>query len=250
MMARIAFLAPRHVRNLRNTGTMCALALVLGTQPQADRIEPSAAAQFIGQTKRVCGPVTGRRGGVPAEKAPTLLDLGGAYPKQSLTVSITPRARRSMSPRLEVLSERLDICATGKLDNTNEGLVLKIDDAHLLLGTARRPTEPFRPDLPRPAQRAQEGLVGPEVVKGKTVNPKYTDAARKARIEGMVEIEAVVLADGTVGETRVLKSIDALLGLDDEAVKAVRAWKFAPATRFGQPLASVVVLVMRFDLFL
>lgn len=247
-MARIAFLAPRHVRNLRNTGTMCALTLVLGTPPQADRIEPSVAAQFIGQTKRVCGPVIGRRGGVPVEKAPTLLDLGGAYPKQSLTVSITPRARRSMSPLLEVLSERLDVCATGKLDDTNEGLVLKIDDAHLLLGVARRPTEPFRPDLPRPAQRAQEGLTGPQPMR--TTTPKYTDAARKARIEGMVEIETVVLADGSVGETRVIKSIDALLGLDDEAVKAVRAWKFAPATRFGQPLASVVVLVMRFDLFL
>ena len=248
MMARIAFLAPRHVRNLRNTGTMCALTLVLGTPPQADRIEPSAAAQFVGQTKRVCGPVTGRRGGVPADKAPTLLDLGGVHPQQALTVSISARARRLMSVQLERLSERLDVCATGKIDNTNEGLVLKIDDAHLLLGVARRPTEPFRSDLPRPAQRAQEGLTGPKPMR--TVTPKYTDAARKARLEGMVEIEAVVLADGTIGETRVIKSIDALLGLDDEAVKAVKAWKFMPATRFGQPLASVVVLVMRFDLFL
>lgn len=220
-------------------------------QPQAaDRIEPSAAAQFAGQTKRVCGPVTSRRGGVPADKAPTLLDLGGVYPKQALTVSISPKARRPMSPQLESLSDRLDICATGKIENTNEGLVLKIDDAHLLLGVARRPTDAFRSDLPRPAQRAQEGLEGPQPIKGTTVNPKYTDAAKRARIEGMVEIEAVILADGTVGETRVIKSIDALLGLDDEAVKAVRAWKFMPATRFGQPLASVVVLVMRFDLFL
>ncbi len=227
------------------------LPVALAFQPQVpDRVEPSAAAQFIGQTKRVCGPVTGRRGGVPVDKAPTLLDLGGAHPQQAITVSIAAKARRSMSPQLEGVSERLDICATGKIEKSNDGLVLKVDEAHLILGTARRPTEPFRTDLPRPAQRAQEGLVGPEPVKGKTFNPKYTDAARKARIEGMVEIEAVILADGTVGETRVIKSIDALLGLDDEAVKAVKAWKFMPATRFGQPLASVVVLVMRFDLFL
>jgi TonB family protein len=229
---------------------MCACALVLGAQPQADRIEPSAAAQFIGQTKRVCGPVTGRRGGLPLDKAPTLLDLGGTHPNQALTVSIAPRARRVMSPRLEGLSDRLDVCATGKIESTNEGLVMKIDDAHLLLGVTRRPTDAFRSDLPRPAQRAQEGLEGPQPIKGTTVNPKYTDAARRARIEGTVEIEAVILADGTVGETRVIKSIDALLGLDDEAVKAVKAWKFVPAARFGQPLASVVVLVMRFDLFL
>jgi TonB family protein len=198
----------------------------------------------------VCGQVAGRRGGVPADKAPTLLDFGGAYPQQSLTVAISAKARRSLSPQLEGLSERLDICATGKIEKTPEGLVLKIDDVQSLRGTARRPADQFRADLPRPAQRPQEGLVGPQPVKGTTINPKYTDAARKARIEGMVEIEAVILADGTVGETRVIKSIDALLGLDDEAVKAVKQWKFMPATKFGQPLASVVVLVMRFDLFL
>ena len=226
-----------------------AVICLAAVQPQApDRIEPSAAAQFIGQTRRVCGPVTGRRGGVPADKAPTLLDLGGKHPSQALTVSISARARRAMSVGLEERAERLDVCATGKIDNTNEGLVLKIDEPHLLLGVTRRPSDPFRADLPRPAQRAQEGLTGPQPMR--TVTPKYTDAARKARIEGMVEIEAVVLADGSVGDTRVIKSIDALLGLDDEAVKAVKAWKFMPATRSGQPLASVVVLVMRFDLFL
>jgi TonB family protein len=225
------------------------LAIVLGTQPQApDRIEPSAAAQFIGQTKRVCGPVAGRRGGIPADKAPTLLDLGGVHPNQAVIISISPRARRSMSHQLESLSERLDVCAMGKITSTNEGLVLRIDDAHLLTGTARRSSEPFRPDLPRPAQRAQEGLVGPQPMK--TATPRYTDAAKKARIEGMVELEAVILADGTVGETRVIKSIDAVLGLDDEAAKAFKAWKFMPATRFGQPLACVVVGVLRFDLFL
>ena len=226
-----------------------AFSMTLALQPPAaEGIDVSKASQFIGQTKRVCGPVTGRRGGVPAEKAPTLLDLGGTHPQQALTVSISARARRAMSKALEGRSERLDVCATGKIENTNEGLVLKIDEPHLLLGVTRRPSEPFRPDLPRPTQRAQEGLTGPQVFK--SINPKYTDAARKARIEGMVEIEAVILADGSVGETRVIKSIDAVLGLDDEAVKAVMAWKFTPATRFGQPLASVVVLVMRFDLFL
>ncbi len=92
--------------------------------------------------------------------------------------------------------------------------------------------------------------MGPSVLKGKGDNPKYTDAARKARVEGMVEIEAVVLADGSVGDVRVIKSIDALFGLDDEAVKAFKQWKFSPATKFGQPTAVVVVGVLRFDLFL
>jgi protein TonB len=102
--------------------------------------------------------------------------------------------------------------------------------------------------LARPAQVAQEGLIGPQVKR--SVNPKYTDAARRARIEGLVEVEIVVREDGTVGEARVIKSIDAILGLDDEAVKALKLWRFQPATRHGQPIACVVVGVLRFDLFL
>jgi len=228
-----------------------ALALVtaLAVVPQtATRIDAPAAGQHIGQTMRVCGPVAGRRGGVPREKAATQLDLVAAFPAQAITVTISAKARRNIVEQFEERSDRLDLCAQGKIDKTSDGLELKVDEAHLLVGVTRRPAEPFHANLLRPGQMSQEGLVGPEVLK--SVNPKYTDAAKKARIEGMVHIEAVILEDGSVGDTRVIKSIDALLGLDDEAMKAFKQWRFRPATRSGQPTRVVVVGILRFDLFL
>jgi TonB family protein len=51
-----------------------------------------------------------------------------------------------------------------------------------------------------------------------------------ARIQGTVEMEAVVETNGKVGEVRVVRSLDKDYGLDDEAVKAVKQWKFKPLT--------------------
>jgi len=76
--------------------------------------------------------------------------------------------------------------------------------------------------------------------------PRYTDAARLAGIQGAVELQAVVRADGTVGDVRVTKSLDARYGLDAEAVKAAKQWVFKPATRDGAPLPSNATLVMTF----
>jgi len=232
---------------LRAAACACLIALAALAQT-ATRIDAPAAGQYIGQTMRVCGPVAGRRGGVPRDKAATELDLVNPHPGQAITVTISAKARRNIVEQFEERSERLDLCAQGKIDKTSDGLELKVDEAHLLVGVARRSNEPFHAELLRPGQTSQEGLVGPEVVK--SVNPKYTAAARKARIEGTVQIEAVILPDGSVGDTRVIKSIDALLGLDDEAVKALKLWRFKPATRFGQPIRVVVVGILRFDLFL
>jgi protein TonB len=74
--------------------------------------------------------------------------------------------------------------------------------------------------------RAQEvvnpgpGVTLPTVVK--RVNPDYTPEAQRARIEGRVLMEIVVLADGTVGTVAVERSLDATYGLDQQAVKAMK----------------------------
>jgi TonB family protein len=62
------------------------------------------------------------------------------------------------------------------------------------------------------------------------VKPDYTPEAQAAGIEGEVQMSVVVLGDGTVGDVKVTKSLDAELGLDDEAVKATRQWLFAPSS--------------------
>ena len=70
----------------------------------------------------------------------------------------------------------------------------------------------------------------------------------KAKLKGEVEMEGVLGTDGRIGEVRVTRSLDALFGLDGEAVKAFKQWRFTPATRNGQPIVVVVTVVMTFSL--
>ena len=59
---------------------------------------------------------------------------------------------------------------------------------------------------------------------------------------------ALVLADGTVGEVRIARSLDPVFGLDREAMRAVKAWTFAPATRGGTPISMWVSIELTFTL--
>ena len=65
-------------------------------------------------------------------------------------------------------------------------------------------------------------------------------------IQGSVWIQAVVRPDGTTSAVRVTKSLDSRWGLDDEAVKAVRQWRFDPGTRFGTPVPVLVTVTVSF----
>lgn len=50
------------------------------------------------------------------------------------------------------------------------------------------------------------------------VKPAYTREAMDAGIQGVVLLEAIVLEDGSVARVDVVRSLDAVYGLDDEAV--------------------------------
>jgi protein TonB len=87
----------------------------------------------------------------------------------------------------------------------------------------------------------------PQVVR--TVKAVYTSEARSAGIEGTVLVDAIVLTDGSVGDdAKVIRSLDTRFGLDDEAVKASKLWKFKAATKDGKPVAAHVVIEHAFTL--
>jgi protein TonB len=61
-------------------------------------------------------------------------------------------------------------------------------------------------------------------------------------------LDTVVLADGTVGDVRVARSLDAVNGLDRQAVKAMKQWRFKPGLKDGKPVAVRVQVEMSFTL--
>jgi len=91
-----------------------------------------------------------------------------------------------------------------------------------------------------------DGVSLPEVTR--QVGPQYTSEAMKNRIEGKVGLDAVVLADGTVGDVTVVQSLDKLYGLDDNAVKAMKQWTFKPGQKEGKAVAVRIHVEMAFTL--
>ena len=70
----------------------------------------------------------------------------------------------------------------------------------------------------------------------------------RAKVQGTVLLECIVMPDGSVGEAKVVRSLDAVFGLDQEAIKAARQWKFVPGTRLGEPVAVRVTIALDFTL--
>jgi TonB family protein len=90
------------------------------------------------------------------------------------------------------------------------------------------------------------GVLSPEVIFEK--KPNYTPDAMRGRIQGTAWVAAVVLADGTVGEAHIVRSLDSAFGLDEEAIKAVKQWRFRAGTRFGKPVPVQVVIEVSFTM--
>jgi len=91
-----------------------------------------------------------------------------------------------------------------------------------------------------------DGVTLPTVAR--EVKPAYTPEAMQRKIQGSVWLEAVVLETGDVGEIEVTKSLDPEYGLDREAIKAAKQWKFKPGTKDGKPVAVVVTIQLTFTL--
>jgi TonB family protein len=96
------------------------------------------------------------------------------------------------------------------------------------------------------AYRPGSGIENPVVLR--EVKPQYTADAMRAKIQGVVVVECIILPDGTVGDVQVVKSLDPTFGLDQEAVKAAKQWRFAPGKKQGQPVPVLVTIELAFNL--
>jgi periplasmic protein TonB len=79
-------------------------------------------------------------------------------------------------------------------------------------------------------------------------NPPYTEEARKARFQGTVLLQIVILPDGRASEVRVLRGVG--MGLDESALATVRTWRFKPLIGPGnRPVAVETPVEVTFRLF-
>lgn len=96
------------------------------------------------------------------------------------------------------------------------------------------------PAAPEPAEGEQPERVSPQIILETQKPPTYPPAAYAARYTAAVRLEIVVLTDGTVGDVKVLDCTRPKMGFEDEAMAAVKKWRFVPG-RIGDEPAEVTL---------
>jgi TonB family protein len=89
------------------------------------------------------------------------------------------------------------------------------------------------------------GVSAPKVID--SVDPKYTDQARAAKLNGICILSLIVSGDGVPQDIKVTRSLG--MGLDEEAIKAVSQYRFNPAMYQGQPVSVQVNIEVNFQLY-
>ncbi len=89
------------------------------------------------------------------------------------------------------------------------------------------------------------GVSSPKLVY--SVDPEFSDEARRQKYQGVVVLSIIVDAQGNPQHIRVVRPLG--MGLDEKAVAAVRQYKFKPAMLDGKPVPVEINIEVNFQLF-
>jgi TonB family protein len=163
-------------------------------------------------------------------------------------VRFQPPAPRQQVERPKTKTKKRTIPVPDPTPDEPEPIVLaemEVDETDELMDVAGLVGIPEGPPDGREGAMALSGDIAPPV-KIYSPQPLYTEDARRAGIQGVVILEAVVDADGTVRNVKVLKGLP--MGLDQSAVDAVMTWRYEPAMLNGQPVPVYFTFTISFSL--
>jgi TonB family protein len=131
--------------------------------------------------------------------------------------------------------------------------------------TDKQPDTSPKPQQPRPNPDSSgkyhvgDGVTIPKLIY--SVEPEFSEKARKQKIAGNCVLSITVGTDGKVSEVHVVTSIAdslrkldkkdraAALSLDEMAVKAAQQYRFEPATFQGKPVPVDLKIGINFQVF-
>lgn len=128
------------------------------------------------------------------------------------------------------------------------GAMLRVEGETFVAGSetaqAPPPAPPIEPELPAGVYRVGSGITPPRPIS--TPDPEYTESARADKVQGTVVLWVILDGHGNVNRAGVARSLRP--DLDDAALNAVRAWRFQPATKDGQPVPVLIHVEVHFRL--
>lgn len=80
-----------------------------------------------------------------------------------------------------------------------------------------------------------------------SVEPEFSEEARKAKVAGNVLVNLWVDTNGNPSHVRVIRGVG--MGLDEKAVEAVKQYKFKPAMENGKPVLVELNVEVNFQIF-
>jgi TonB family protein len=80
------------------------------------------------------------------------------------------------------------------------------------------------------------------------VRPDFPAPARARRLDGLVVVQALVRADGRVGEACVMGARPAGYGYEEAALAAIERWRYAPARSDGSPVDRAIAVIVHFEI--
>lgn len=80
-----------------------------------------------------------------------------------------------------------------------------------------------------------------------SVDPEFSEEARKAKFSGNVMVYLWVDQDGKPSHIRVVRGVG--MGLDEKAIEAVRQYRFKPAMKDGKPVTVDLYFEVNFQIF-
>jgi periplasmic protein TonB len=178
-----------------------------------------------------------------------LVDVKPVVPEQTVQPPVDPEPQAPTSPVVDIVA---DLPANGDPRGSEHGkeggdpdLGVEHSDC---VGCTGGPLVVVGNTEPQPVNDVPI-VVGGAVKKPEILvktQPRYTELARKAGIQGVVILKAVIDERGYVTNLEIERGQP--MGLDQAAVEAVRSWRFKPATLHGRPVKVYYYLTVNFQL--
>ena len=189
-----------------------------------------------------------------SRRAPAVAMARAVHLERRVASLLRPHANRTAVSRRHALVIALGALAIGlplaavTADGASDVDIRAVDLPLALQTSNSADREPMLPSVRRAASDVTaiaQNVVLPEIAEY-TTPPLYSDEARRQRLQGIVTIGVRVDARGQLASARLVNGLGG--GLDQNALVALRQWRFQPGRRDGVPVAMDAEVDIEFDL--
>jgi TonB family protein len=172
--------------------------------------------------------------------------------ERRIAALLQPAANRArVSRRTAATTAAIGVAVVVPLATLTASGALDVDVRTVAVPSAIHPFTSAGPAPAPPIVRGRQGapprgLVMLPEIEEYTTPPLYSDEARRGGVEGFVTLAFHVDESGRVSEARVVRGLGS--GLDQNALVALRQWRFRPGRHDGAPVAMDAEVDVEFNL--